>query len=171
MPMPRLRLLLPLGLAAACACAHAAPTVEELKAQVLARVLLFVRWSGDEAAAPRELALCVTGRSPLDRALAALDDQPVNEHRLRVRRVALEQLGECRIAYLGEADLRALPALAGKPVLTVTDTQGQLERGAMLALQLDGTRVGFDIGLSAARAAGIEFSAKLLRLARYVRDE
>lgn len=167
----RLLAALLLLLAAARATPAQAPSVEAVQADVLSRVLLFVRWPAGNAVPSRELNLCAVGDSPLQRALAALDNLNVNEHRLKVRKVASDQTADCQVVYLAGAEVRHLDALRGKPVLTVTDTQGQLERGAMLSLQLDGTRVGFDIGLGAARAAGIEFSAKLLKLARYVRDE
>ena len=41
----------------------------------------------------------------------------------------------------------------------------------MVSLHIEGTHVGFDIGLGTARAAGLEISAKLLRLARFVKEE
>jgi hypothetical protein len=135
---------------------------------VLSRVLLFVRWPGEDG---MPLPLCVVGDSPLGAALARLDGQPVNDRRLQVRRARAEQLADCRIVYFAPAEVAALPSLRGKPVLTVTDTQGQLERGAILSLRLDGTRVGFDVGLGSARAAGLEISAKLLRLARFVKED
>lgn len=161
-------------LAAAAACAAAVPaeppaSIEGLKAQVLARVLLFVHWPPGEAGTP--LNLCIAGDSALARALGALDGSDVNDRPLRVRRTAGALPRDCRVVYLAPAESAALPALQGQPVLTVTDTQGQLERGAIVSLQIDGTRVAFDVGLGAARAAGIDFSAKLLRLARYVKED
>ena len=41
----------------------------------------------------------------------------------------------------------------------------------MLNLQLDQGRVVFDINLATTRAAGLDISARLLRLARFVAQE
>ena len=40
----------------------------------------------------------------------------------------------------------------------------------MLNLQVDGGRIVFDIGLGALRRQGLDISAKVLRLARYVKE-
>ena len=51
------------------------------------------------------------------------------------------------------------------------DTHALTERGAMLNLMLDQGRLAFDIDLPAARRAGLDVSARLLRLARFVRHD
>jgi hypothetical protein len=150
----------------------AAPAdVEELKAQVVARVLLFVRWPGDDVTAHRDLHLCLLGESPFTTALQALDSQPVNDRKLLVRRATVNQLADCQVVYIPAAQAAMLAQLRTLPVVTLGDTQGLLERGAVFNLHIDGTRVGFDVGLGRARGASIEISAKLLRLARFVKED
>jgi hypothetical protein len=157
------------GFAAAWAAAPAG--VEEIKTQVVSRILVFVRWPGEETAPRHSLHLCVLGDSAFGSALQALDNQMVNDRKLLVRRSAPDQLSDCQIVYVPAADAHVLSQLRGRPVVTVGDTQGLLERGAVFNLHIDGTRVGFDVGLGAARAAAIEISAKLLRLARFVKED
>ena len=55
--------------------------------------------------------------------------------------------------------------MAGRPVLTVADSEGWLDQGVMINLSRRQARLAFDINLGAARQAGLRISSKLLRLA------
>ena len=101
-----------------------------------------------------------------DAALQALDGRKMDNHVLLVRSVRDRQLGGCHIALIGDAP--GLP-VAPAATLLVSESPGMLERGAMLNLQVEDGRVVFDVGLEAARRAGLDISAKLLRLARFVK--
>lgn len=148
-----------------------AETVEDLKAQVLLRILMFVRWPDEQATGSRPLRVCIAGESALAKALLSLEGRSVNNHPMTIQRVRADQLGGCQVAYVAGADTATWTAPRGQPVLLIGDVQGALERGAMLNLRLDGTHVVFDVGLGSARAAGIEISAKVLRMARFVKED
>jgi hypothetical protein len=53
-------------------------------------------------------------------------------------------------------------------VLTVGDTAGFAERGVLINLQRQDSRLGFEINLAQARRSGLRFSSKLLKLGRIV---
>jgi hypothetical protein len=55
------------------------------------------------------------------------------------------------------------------PILTVSDAPGFVNRGGMIEFVLDSNRVRFEINLAAARAAGLNLSSELLRVATAVR--
>ena len=158
---------LPLTLAAV-----AQPLPEhQLKAKVLLQALLFVDWPAQAAAGP--LLLCLVDPPPFAQALRALAGQPLNGRALELREWrAGEPLpaSPCRVALVGPQAL-ALLASPQSGVLVVSDGDGTLRRGAMLNLQLDQGRVVFDINLATTRAAGLDISARLLRLARFVAQE
>jgi hypothetical protein len=142
----------------------------QLKAQIVFRALLFVQWPRT-AATEGPLRFCVFDESPLALALRDFDGRRVNDRVLQWRRVGVDQLASCQVAYAsGASGLAALGRHDLQGVLWVGDELGLLERGVMLNLQVDGGRIVFDIGLGALRRQGLDISAKVLRLARYVKE-
>lgn len=84
----------------------------------------------------------------------------------------LDAARDCQILYVGNSqslDGRAwLSAVRGRQVLTVGD--GALSDDTVIAFVRDGGRVRFDINRQSATARHLNVSAKLLRLARQVRE-
>jgi hypothetical protein len=170
------------GVAAACVLAAAAGLARpgwaqerahgepELKAQIVFRALLFVQWPA-QAAADRLLRFCVFDESPLALALRDFDGRRVNDRVFQWRRAAASEAAGCHAAYAGGAPgLAALARTDGPGVFWIGDELGLLERGVMLNLQVEGGRIVFDVGLATLRRAGLDISAKVLRLARYVKE-
>jgi len=153
------------------ACAQAAAGEAELKAQVLLRVLLFVRWPADRLPDGAPMDFCVFDDTPQSQAFQVLGGQMVNGHPVRVRRLAVEQMAACHGAYVGQ---QAAPVLAWphrRGVLLAGDQLGLVDEGVMLNLHAAGGRVLFDIGLASARRQELDVAVKLLRLARYVKEQ
>jgi len=146
----------------ACAQAASAPA---LKAQVLLKALRFIEWPQAALAGRSGLQLCLLVEGELAQQLSGLEGQRINQLPLQVRQVRNQQLAGCHLALVGPDG----PWQAGGATLLVTDAPGLLDRGAMLSLQTEEGRVVFDIELDAARRAGLEISARLLRLARFVK--
>jgi hypothetical protein len=68
------------------------------------------------------------------------------------------------------AQLRnALRAVAGSPVLTVSDVPDAAQPEAVINLIAVDTRLGFQVNLELAEASGLQVSSKLLGLAKTVR--
>ena len=63
---------------------------------------------------------------------------------------------------------RTQRAAAGRPMLTISDQPGFVDRGGMIEMKLVAGRTRFDINLAAARAAGLNLSSQLLQLAERV---
>lgn len=143
---------------------------DDLKAQVVLRALLFFDWPASAMAVSQPLLMCLVAPGSFGAALERVRGEVINGHRLEVRRAAVSELRACHLAYVGPADAEALQGRVGSTVL-LGDAQGLLERGVVLNLQIDQNRIVFDINLAAARRAGVQISARLLRLARYVRQD
>lgn len=158
-----------LASAAVLASAQAQPqaaAAPQLKAQVIFRVLRFVDWPPANLAEGQALQLCLFEESPLAQELQALDGRSISGRVLQVRQMRGRQLGGCHVALVGAGQDWSGTAAS---TLLVSEGPGMLERGVMLSVQVEDGRVVFDVELDAARRAGLEISAKLLRLARYVR--
>lgn len=79
---------------------------------------------------------------------------------------------QCQILFIGESEADGLPdwikLSREKGALTVGDTHGFLERGIMIDMQMEDERISFEINMTAARAARLAISSRLLRLAKRV---
>ncbi len=148
-----------------------------VKATYLYKFQPFISWPDQTPLAAGEaFNICIVGNDPfgtmIDRAVAG---QTADQHKLAVVRLAaVPSGGDCRILYIAVGDPKlagqALAAMAGKPVLTVTD--GVAEGGAkgMINFVIVGGRVRFEIDDAAAKAGGLVISSKLLSLAVSVKS-
>jgi hypothetical protein len=141
----------------------------ELKAQVLFQVMLFVHWPGRTG--DSTFQFCALDDTPLAQAMRSFEGRRINDQVFTWRRVGVEQLAACHVAYVGQAGQAMLHKHVGEHgILWVGDELGLLDRGAMLNLQVEAGKVVFDIGLETLRGSGLDISAKVLRLARYVKE-
>jgi hypothetical protein len=168
---PQMRLAF-LGALAVVSGAGAEPPADlSVKADYLGKLAPFVSWPASPAAANAPFVVCVQGNDPfgpvLDRELAG---QTAFARPMVVRRVAhLEPDSGCQIAYVAgspdQSQAAALHAVAGAPVLTVTDSdRGSGERGIIDLILAEG-RVKFSVDLAQAKQNGLSISSKLLALA------
>lgn len=145
-----------------------------VKANYLVRFAAFVQWPNAAFAAPASpVVVCVLGADPfgasLDKAAAA---QAVNGRPVAVRRLAkVDARSGCHVLYVGrsrgQSQSDALKAVAGAPVLTVTDFSGP--RG-VIHFAVVGNKVKFHIDERMAAAGGMTISSRLLALALSVRQ-
>jgi hypothetical protein len=144
----------------------------ELKAAILANMLLFVDWPAQGAQAPNRLTVCYLDAGPVAAALAQLDGKVFKGKPLHVVRVDAATISVCHALYVSPLDAASLPLvvpnLRTSGILLVGDSPGYWQRGVMLNLAIDGGRIVFDIDLRAVRQAGLSMSSKVLRLARQV---
>lgn len=149
-----------------------ASSAEALKAEVIYRTLMFVSWPAEREAPGRWLRICTLADGRMEAALQALQGRPIRQLTVDVRRIARgDQVADCQLLYLAAPAPALRAPLADAPVLVVSDAPAMLEHGAMINLQVEDGRIVFDVELDAARRAGLDVSAKLLRLARYVRRQ
>lgn len=169
--MRRVLLLLGAGGCVLAAIDSAAQVPEaELKAAFLFNFAVFTEWPPRSLAGDGLLTFCVAQSSPLRDAVLQLVDRPVNGRKVRVLTMPadLGRQSSCRVWLVDGAD-----AAPGPPptygLLTVSDGADLDSSRAVIALDVEGDHVRFDIDTAAAAAAGLRLSSKLLRLARSTR--
>jgi hypothetical protein len=151
--------------------AHAAPPAatprDAAVRQVVLGIISFTHWP----APPAHLHLCVTGRP--DYAQGLSDTLQAGSTPVDVQRVHFDDpaLGTaCEIVYLGglsdDERQRVTAAVAGHPVLTITEHDPTCTTGSMFCINVDGTRVTFDINLDAVARSGVRVHPNVLNLAR-----
>ncbi|MDO9488878.1 MAG: YfiR family protein [Sphingomonadaceae bacterium] len=156
--------------------AGAQPMEAAVKAAFLPKFAPYATWpSAAVPLAGSPYVLCVVGQDPFG---ALLDEAVVGQRRdvspISIRRLArVDAQSGCHIAYLGGSPAQpvaaGLAAVAGAPVLTVTDARVGRDRG-MVHFELRSGRVRFHIDDSAAARASLALSSKLLSLALSVRQ-
>ena len=143
-----------------------------LKAAFLYNFALFTEWPAEVGAT---LNLCIHGADPFGKEIDALQDKSVGARSLAVqRRRANEALKGCHIVFIAASALDSLPRvldeLRDQPVLTVADSPGAARQGVALNMALTQNKISFQANLQAARAAKLNLSSKLLRLATEVQQ-
>lgn len=144
----------------------------ELKAAILANMLLFVDWPTQGGQAADRLTLCYLDSSPVSVALGQFNGRVFKGKPVQVVGVDVATMGKCHALYVSPFDsaslLRLAPHSLANGILLVGDSSGYLQQGVMLNLEIDGGRVVFDVDLRLVRKAGLVVSSKALRLARQV---
>ncbi|KVL97408.1 YfiR family protein [Burkholderia stagnalis] len=152
------------------AASRADPVMSPLDAavrQVVLGIISFTRWP----TTPVALHLCVTGRP--DYAHGLIDTLQAGSTQLDVERVRFDDasLGmACDVVYLGimsgDERARVSAAVAGHPVLTISEHDPACTAGSMFCLNVDGERVTFDVNLDAVARSGVRVHPNVLNLAR-----
>ncbi|PWF41456.1 YfiR family protein, partial [Massilia glaciei] len=152
--------------------ARAQPVPEdELKAAFVFNFAVFTAWPARALPAAAPIVVCASPDGALYGALGKLGGKMVNGHRVALLGTPPGAAG-CHLLVLergGRERWAGSPAaLAAAHVLTVSEREPGAADGAVIGLWSEHARIGFDVDLGAARAAGLVLSSKLLRLARSV---
>ena len=147
----------------------------QLRAVFLFNFTHFVEWPAAALSTPNQpFVICILGEDPFGTRLdEAVRGEQINQHPLSVRR--LQSAGDadgCQILYIARSEAIHLPdilaALDHRSLLTVADMDGGAERGVMIELATEHSRIRLRINVEAARAAGLTISSNLLRPAEIV---
>jgi len=143
-----------------------------VKAAFAVKFGAYVDWPGAKAGS---FPICMVGNDALGPALERVAaGQQVAGRPVEVRRLAqLTPDSRCAVALVAGSTTQqissALAAVAGRPVLTVTDSRWSQVRG-MIHFEVVANRVRFHADERAAAASGLAISSKLLALALSVRS-
>ena len=149
------------------------PLEYQVKAAFLLNFTKFIEWPAaafESAGSPMEI--CILGEDPFGTAL----DQTVAEEVVNNRKVTVQRMKHppspksCRVLFVSksEKDLdKILPAL-GPGVLTVSEGEGFIREGGMIAFVIENRRVRFSINQATAENAGLKISSRLLNVAKSV---
>lgn len=176
--MPAARTLLRAAAAALLLlqAAWAAPPGEyQVKAVYLFNFGQFVEWPSHAYETPRApFVIGVMGEDPFGKTLddvvrgESLGSRPLIIKRFR----DTDDITACNILFIGRNESarlsKALAAVRGRSVLTVTDIDGAERQGAIIVLYNDKNRIRMRINLAEARASQLVISSKLLRPAEVI---
>jgi len=122
-----------------------------------------------------EVIIGVLGHDPivgiLERTIAG---KTINGRSCRIKVYATpEHIDHCEILFLPRSEARqaqaAIAAVAGKPILTVSELDRFSSDGGMIEFLLIDDTVKFDINLGAVERSGLKIGSELLRVAREIK--
>lgn len=161
-----LLVLLPAGASAQTASEY------DVKAAFLYNFTKFVEWPREAfPAESSQIRLCILGDNPFGGKLESLlEGEEVQGRRLHFLRVdVLHSPGHCHVLFISRSEKARIPAVLmavrGAPVLTVSETDGFLEKGGAINFKIQQGKVRFEINPGATERGGLKMSSKLLRLA------
>jgi hypothetical protein len=149
-----------------------------LKSAFLYKFTHFAEWPPEAMGNGKNpIVMCVIGRDSLAEVLEdSVQGRTSGGRLLVVRRVGgAEEARACHVLFIGWSDGekidQVIGSLAEQPILTVGDVEGFGQRGGMINLRKQGSRLRLEINRRAADRAGINLSSQLLKLANLVADE
>jgi len=116
----------------------------------------------------------IIGRDPFGTKIDRISKSfNANGREVEVRRLrSARSAAACHILFVAADQLDNMTAitkaLAGRPVLLVSDQEEFLARGGMINFITLGSKIRFDINLAASRDCGLQISSKLLKIAHRV---
>jgi len=170
-PLRRTRWLLAL-LAAAVTAGAQEPSEYRLKAAFLYNFVLFTEWPAEVGGT---INLCIYGHDPFGPEIEVLQGKTVSGRRIVVlRRPVNSAIKSCQVVFIASSAIPALPRVLEEvrdsPVLTVADSPGAARQGVALNMAVTQDKITFEANLQAARAARLNLSSKLMRLATEVQQ-
>jgi hypothetical protein len=117
------------------------------------------------------LVIGVIGDDPFGSLLnETVQGETYHGHPIRIERYrSLKDIKRCQVLFVSRSEIahtrEILSAVAGKNTVTVGESDGFLDMGGMIALTADRNRVHLRINPANLRAANIDVSSKLLRVA------
>lgn len=147
-------------------------TEPEIKAAATTNLISFVDWPATAFPSPdAPFIIGVLGQGPI----AALLEDFLHGDVWRGRKIVLERYHRledarrCHVLFLGRSEHSRWPAvraaLDGRPILTISDAPNFARAGGIVQLVIEQNKLRLTINRGVARAAQLEISSKVLRLA------
>lgn len=146
-----------------------------VKAALLFHFAQLVDWPPSAFASDASaINLCTVGQDPFNGQLeATLDGKSVGMRPVRIVHLKdLHEVASCHLLFVGSNENKRAPSvlmeLGKAPVMTVGESDGFLEQGGMVRLDVAEGKVRFAINLDASEQAGLKISSRMLLLAETV---
>jgi hypothetical protein len=150
-----------------------APSEYQLKAAFIFNFAKFVEWpptAFSDAKSP--FVVGVLGENPFSTDLErALHDKTLNRRPMKaVECRTLEEAKKCHIVFVSASEKTRvrdiLKNLGATNILTVSDAEGFIESGGMIAFYREGNKIRFEINDQTAKKAGLKIDSRLLGLGK-----
>jgi hypothetical protein len=149
-------------------------SVGRLKSLFVERFTRFIEWPAAALPENAPFVVCIQGTGETADNLAEVARaRKFKDRACEVRRVRPgSDVATCHLLYIAASEgprlAQVVSAVAGKPILTVSDSPGFGEKGVQINLYQQQQLMNFEINLGVVKRSPLQFSSKLLRLGRLV---
>jgi len=136
----------------------------------------FVTWPDRSFGDSRSpLVIAVFDNESYEALREAIAGRQAGGRAVTVRKISgVDEVHLAHLLFIGVAETprlsQLLAAVAGQPILTVSDIEGFASRGGMVELFKSERKIRFGVHLTAVRSSGLNMSSEVLRLASFVRN-
>lgn len=146
---------------------------EKIKVAVIYKLLKFVEWPEESIRDGDSFCMCIVGKNQFGNTLDNLNGQHIKGSVVDVAYPSsIEQLDYCHALFITGADDGELREFlrqdSSRPLLTIGESDGFIDRGGMIGLFTKNNRVRFEINVKSAKNNGLAMSYQLQRLARKI---
>lgn len=134
----------------------------------------FIQWPPEAfPTSDSPIVLCILGDDPFGNNKSLIEDKTVGERKFIVRNIRkMEDARVCHMLFVCRSEQNRLnvllPTLHKSSILLISDIPDFTRMGGMIGFTTSDDKVRFQVNLTAARAANLEISSKLLKLAEIV---
>jgi uncharacterized protein DUF4154 len=132
----------------------------------------FIEWPDSAFASPKEpLVIGIVGQDPFGALLKeAVEGETYHNRPIQIEHYrSAADIRHCHLLFVSHSESGQLSQILGavekQSVVTVGETEDFVRRGGMIALMAERNRVRLEINPSVLRAARLDVSSKLLRVA------
>jgi hypothetical protein len=154
--------------------AGAAASERSVKAAFLYKFTEYVDWPTAPDPSDDAFTIGVLGSGAFaDELLRMTEDRRVDQRFIAVRRLSPnDAVDDLQVLFIA-ADHRGklgelLARTQGRPILTVTESEGALADGSIINFTVMGDRVRFEVSLDAAEASQLKLNSRLLAVAQTI---
>jgi len=160
------------------AIAASSGKAHRVKAAFVLNFAALTEWPSESFADSKDpIVICHVGGSQTNALLdSAYSGRMVERRSVDFRHLtSTERVSGCHIVFItaeqGEQAREFITAVAGRSILTIGETEGFARSGGVIGFYKEGSKIRFEINLSASERARLRISSRLLRLARPVSSE
>lgn len=150
-----------------------AASENQVKAVFLFNFTHFVDWPSSAFEYPYEpFIIGIIGNDPFGSLIeSTIEGERIGTHLIKINRYkTIQDIQKCHILYIATQDpdetKKIINAVADKDILTVGDSPNFIRWGGMIRFYKEENKIRLQINNSAAKAAGLKISSKLLRVAQ-----
>ncbi len=155
---------------------HAQTDEYLLKAGFLEKFTRFIEWPGETNIADntKPFVISVIGENPFDKKLDQIfETTKIKNRKVEIRYISeLEEIQDSHILFITKSKEKQLSGILsltqGKPVLTVSDTDGFGEKGVRINFFIEQNKIRFEINKDAIQKSGLQISYLLLNIAKII---
>jgi len=147
-----------------------------VKAAFVYNFLKYVEWPATAGCKAKEsLKLGIWGLNQFDDSFDKFKGKSIDRCFLEISEISGKQsLDQFQAVFISSSEKAGLQAILARlepfPVLIIGDSPGYMQAGVMINLIQRDDKLGFEINMKTAKAAGLKISSQLLKLASDIQE-